>query len=247
MANLLLRLAAFLLGIGLAFEASAQCPPGFPPGTMCRGLEDYTYTAPATPPPITPNIRIPAIPSAAPGSIQYIQGNQLLTLSDPQTIRNKVIDCSVNTCLNWPLSSVTGNLSVNNLGGGIGANANTAFFGDGTWKVPGGGGGGSGFPITLGSTAIPPNGSVSNINTLSLSNSTLAGTVAGTPNYTGVPTYTGLSAGTPVACLALDAGQHLITTPVVGGSCGGGGGGGGSSLTGGGGGMTGGGGGLTGG
>jgi hypothetical protein len=89
-----------------------------------------------------------------------------------------------------------------------------------------GGGGSTGFPFALGATTVPASASVPAVTSLQLSNPVLAGNVGGTPNYTGVPTYASLSSGTPVFCLGLDSGNHLIKVPASGGTCAGGGGGG---------------------
>jgi hypothetical protein len=110
--------------------------------------------------------------------------------------------------------------------GRLGVNPPLAFNGsvvslnfDSTLTVVGnqlhvvGGAGGGGFPWVLGSTTIPGSTSVPVIANLQLNNSVLAGNVGGSPVYTATPSYTGLSPGTPVVCLGLDGGNHLITTP----------------------------------
>jgi len=102
---------------------------------------------------------------------------------------------------------------------------------DSTLAVIGGqlhvqGGSGTGFPFVLGGTSINAGSTNTMISNLTLGSPTLAGNVAGSPNYTGVPLFTALNTGTPVFCLALDSGNNLIKVPAVSGSCAGGGGGG---------------------
>lgn len=88
------------------------------------------------------------------------------------------------------------------------------------------GAGGSGFPITLGSTGIAGSSTTSTISGLTLTAPTinggaLSGTLSGSPSFGGVPLFTGLSVGTQVSCLGLTSGNALALSSAA---CGAGGG-----------------------
>jgi hypothetical protein len=66
-----------------------------------------------------------------------------------------------------------------------------------------GGGGGSGFPFTLGTTPISASATVSLVSGLTLSG----------------PSMASIPSGTPVSCLALDVSGRVIAVPAISGSC----------------------------
>lgn len=86
-----LALAAIIaLGVAALWPSPATAQT-CPAGSTCNGLENYLYGRPAATAPFASSLFIPAAPNAGNGSMQYIPGNVLATLSDAQTLNNKTL------------------------------------------------------------------------------------------------------------------------------------------------------------
>jgi hypothetical protein len=70
---------------------------------------------------------------------QALPSGLIVGTTDIQIIENKVIDGAANSLVVHLDTDVVGNLPIVSLGGGVGASDTTVFYGDGTWREPGGG------------------------------------------------------------------------------------------------------------
>lgn len=150
--------AAFLALIALSSSAWAQvCPVG----STCNPFETYIYGQTAATAPFAGSLRIPAVPSGSATSAEYIAANVLATLSDTQTLTNKTINCSNNTCTNINLTTaVTGILPIANGGTGTAtpnlvAGTNVTITGNWPNQTINSSGGGGGTPANPTATAGP--------------------------------------------------------------------------------------------
>src|SRR6185312_5615960 len=130
-----------------------------------------------------------SIPLVRSGTSYRILANQLALLNGSQTLTNKTIDCNNNTCLNVPISSVTGIVLPANGGTGI---ANTGTFTLG------------GNMVTIGAGTLGfGTGTVA-----SLPNGTHSIAPLDSPVLTGVPAAPTASVGTNTTQLATTAYVH---------------------------------------
>jgi hypothetical protein len=95
-----LRIIAFLLAAVWSLPGWAQSTP----------IETYSYGSGAASAPYSSSLYILAAPSPSANSLQHIPANVFATLSDTQTLINKTLSCSSNTCTNIPTSALIGTL-----------------------------------------------------------------------------------------------------------------------------------------
>src|SRR6185312_3520952 len=171
------KVVPFVAFVLLAASAHAQTGQDF--NTFVSGLNIASA-------PYTNNDSIPLVRS---GTSYRIVANQLALLNGSQTLTNKTIDCNNNTCLNVPISSVTGIVLPANGGTGI-ANTGTLTLGGDMVTI---GAGTLGFGT--GTVATLPNGTHS-IAPLD------------SPVLTGIPAGPTASVGTNTTQLATTAYVH---------------------------------------